>query len=64
MRRGKRTFIIVSIIVLITALVFVCYQLFRVRNIDIVTDASADYVESLCGIKMGDSIFFVDKPVF
>lgn len=53
--------IIISIIVLVLALLFVCYQLFRVRAINISGSASADQVRKLCGIEIGESIFLVDK---
>lgn len=53
--------IIISIIVLILALLFVCYQLFRVRAINVSGSAPADQVRELCGIKTGDSIVLVDK---
>lgn len=53
--------IIISIIVLILALLFVCYQLFRVRAINVVGSASADYVRKLSEIELGESIFLVDK---
>lgn len=53
--------IIISIIVLVLALLFVCYQLFRVRAINISGSAPVDQVRKLCGIEIGDSIFLVDK---
>lgn len=61
MRKGAKVLIIISIIVLVLALLFVCYQLFRVRAISVVGGASADYVKSLSGINIGDSTFLVDK---
>lgn len=59
--RSRRIIITISLIVFCAALLFVCFQLFRVRSVNIIGSAPADYVRSLCGIELGDSIFLVDK---
>jgi len=61
LKRGVKILIIVSLIVLIIALLFVCWQLFRVRAVNVKGSADAGFVRQLSGLKTGDSIFFVDR---
>ena len=61
MRKGRKTIIVTSFVVLAAALLFVLFQLFRVRSIMIEGSASEAYIKSICGIEKGDSVFLVDK---
>jgi cell division protein FtsQ len=61
LRRSKRIALTVLMVVLMIALLFVVYQLFLVRGIIVTSSASHDYVVSLSGIEMNQSVFFVDE---
>lgn len=60
MNRKQKVFIIIVFTLLTAGLLFVSYQLFRVRSIIVEGGASADTVKSVCGIEEGQSIFFAD----
>jgi cell division septal protein FtsQ len=59
-KKGVKVLITILYIVLAAALFFVCFQLFRVRNIKVEGSASPDYIKSICGISTGDSTLFID----
>lgn len=60
--KGKKALVIVSILILLCALGFVSYKLFRVRDITVTgcETLSEEYVNSLSGLELEESIFYIN----
>ena len=63
MNKGKKTLLIISVVLLLGALVFVCIILFQVREVVVMgcKALDAEYVVQLSGLEYGQNIFLLDK---
>ena len=63
MNKGKRALLIVSAVLLLVALVFVAYMVFRVREVAVMgcQTLDANEVVDISGLEYGQNIFLLDK---
>lgn len=63
MNKGKKALLIISAVLLLAALVFVAYVIFRVKEVAVMgcETLEAKAVVDLSGLKYGENIFLLDK---
>jgi cell division septal protein FtsQ len=63
LKKGKRVLAVISLIIFICALIFVAYELFKVRKITVTgcETRSQDDIITLSSLEYDESIFLVDK---
>ena len=63
MRKGKKMLTVISLVIFLCALVFVAYELFKVRKINVAgcETRSQDSIIALSGLEYHESIYLVDK---
>lgn len=63
MRKGKKVLMVISLVIFLCALIFVAYELFKVRKITVAgcETRSQDDIVALSGLEYHEGIYLVDK---